>query len=80
MVKVYELSNEPNLSIAALRLLSTPTSYQNYRFSEKSAPGHFFVGVFRQDDMSIFVVIVGVFIRVFDFVGIMRHSNFNEIL
>ena len=46
VVKVYEVSNEPNLEIVVLQLLSIPAWYYSYRLSEEPAPGHFFVGVF----------------------------------
>ena len=46
VAKVYEVSNEPNLEIVVLQLLSIPAWYYSYRLSEEPAPGHFFVGVF----------------------------------
>ena len=42
---------------------------------ENAVSGHFTVDVFGEDDMSILVVIVHVFVRVFNLVGIVWHSN-----
>ena len=48
-------------------------------FSQKFAFGvHFLEDFFGENDMSVFVVVVAVFVGVLDFGGIVRHKYYNE--
>jgi hypothetical protein len=51
-----------------------------YIFGEEPAAGEFLVGIFGEDDMAILVVVVHVLVGVLDLVGVVHHSNFNEII
>lgn len=47
--------------------------------SEKFAFGvHFLEDLFGENDVSVFVVVVGIFVGVLDFGGIVRHKYYNE--
>ena len=62
----------------ALRELSTPAWVNKYRLIEESSPRDFLVDVFGEQHMSVLVVVIEVLIGVLDFIGVVRHSKFNE--
>ena len=75
-VQAYEVRNGPILEIAELRDFSIPKSQNNYILLEQFVPGNFFIGFSWEKNMSIFIMIILIFIGVFDFVWIMRHFKF----
>lgn len=72
--------SEPSPWTAGRRAAATPGWCDGYIFSEEPAAGEFLVGVLGEDDMAILVVVVHVLVGVLDLVGVVHHSNFNEII
>jgi hypothetical protein len=67
------------------RLLHTESSpflcYEvRYGFGEKSIAGNLLVDLLGEEDMAILIVIVHVLVGVLDLIGVVGHSNFNEVL
>ena len=70
----------PSLVTVAHPLIAIPESTKPYSFGEKSTTRKFAEDILGEDDMPILIGIVHVLVAVLDFVWVVRHSNFNEII
>lgn len=65
--------NVPSLVTVALPSISITNSKNKYIFSQEPSPRHFFVNISWENHMTIFIIIVIVFVRIFDLVWVMNH-------
>lgn len=77
-VQVCEVRSVPILSIVGLPCLSIPELNVTYTFEEQSVSRHLLVDVLGQKHMPILIVVIHVFVRVLDLVGVVWHLNVND--
>ena len=73
------ISSVPILWIAVRREISIPEYEMMYILGENSVPRHTSVDILGKDDVSVLIVIVGVFVGILNFVWIMRHVWINVL-